>query len=206
MDDNKLEAKLLKIKALAERGEGGEKEAAIKMYHKLLKKYDIDEKARDTLLFYFESLMNRKQGIPQGKVNCVSDLYGLLYLLPLDFNIIDICDKYDLEYKAMIRYVDDTMIIFRNKNNLTNKEIFKELSKLEQELSLFLNNELMLRINEKKTEYAIMHNKDVRKEFIENNTKKVSNVNNTNTDNTNSGQETNGDSSIEVYSTNKGAQ
>ena len=41
MDDNKLEAKLLKIKALAERGEGGEKEAAIKMYHKLLKKYDI---------------------------------------------------------------------------------------------------------------------------------------------------------------------
>lgn len=45
LDDNKLEAKLLKIKALAERGEGGEKEAAIKMYHKLLKKYDIDEKA-----------------------------------------------------------------------------------------------------------------------------------------------------------------
>ena len=45
MDDNKLEAKLLKMKALAERGEGGEKEAAIKMYHKLLKKYDIDEKA-----------------------------------------------------------------------------------------------------------------------------------------------------------------
>ena len=45
MDDNKLEAKLLKIKALAERGERGEKEAAIKMYHKLLKKYDIDEKA-----------------------------------------------------------------------------------------------------------------------------------------------------------------
>ena len=49
MDDNKLEAKLLKIKALAERGEGGEKEAAIKMYHKLLKKYwftyetDIEE-------------------------------------------------------------------------------------------------------------------------------------------------------------------
>ena len=29
LDDNKLEAKLLKIKALAERGEGGEKESAI---------------------------------------------------------------------------------------------------------------------------------------------------------------------------------
>lgn len=141
--------------------------------------YDIDEKARDTLLFYFESLMNKKQGIPQGKVNCVSDLYGLLYLLPLDFNIIDICNKYNLEYKSMIRYVDDTMIIFKNKNNLKNKEVFKELSKLEQELSLFLNNELMLRINEKKTEYIIIHNKNDREEFIERNTKKVSNANNT---------------------------
>ena len=139
--------------------------------------YDIDEKARDTLLFYFESLMNKKQGIPQGKVNCVSDLYGLLYLLPLDFNIVDICKKYNLEYKAMIRYVDDTMIIFRNKNNLANKEIFKELSKLEQELSLFLNNELMLRINEKKTEYSIIHSKEDREKFIERNTKKVSNTN-----------------------------
>lgn len=141
--------------------------------------YDIDEKARDTLLFYFESLMNKKQGIPQGKVNCVSDLYGLLYLLPLDFNIVDICKKYNLEYKSMIRYVDDTMIIFRNKNNLANKEIFKELSKLEQVLSLFLNNELMLRINEKKTEYSIIHSKEDREKFIERNTKKVSNVNNT---------------------------
>lgn len=142
--------------------------------------YDIDEKARDTLLFYFESLMNKKQGIPQGKVNCVSDFYGLLYLLPLDFNIIDICSKYNLEYKAMIRYVDDTMIVLKNGNNLSNKEIFKELSKLEQKLSLFLNNELMIRINEKKTEYTIIHNDNERTEFIEKNTKKVSNANNTN--------------------------
>ena len=140
--------------------------------------YDIDEKARDTLLFYFESLMNKKQGIPQGKVNCVSDLYGLLYMLPLDFNIIDLCNNCNLEYKAMIRYVDDTMIIFKNKNNLENHEIFKELSKLEQKLSLFLNNELMLRINEKKTEYAIIHSEEVRKKFIEDNTKKVSNASN----------------------------
>ena len=86
----------------------------------------------------------------------------------------------------MIRYVDDTMIIFRNKNKLTNKEIFKELSKLEQELSLFLNNELMIRINEKKTEYTVIHDKDSREEFIEKNTKKVSNVNSVEKDNTRS--------------------
>lgn len=45
MDNDKLEAKLLKIKALAERGVGGEKEAAIRLYDKLLRKYDIDEKS-----------------------------------------------------------------------------------------------------------------------------------------------------------------
>ena len=45
MDEAKLEAKLLKIKALAERGEGGEKESAIKLYQKLIKKYDIDEQS-----------------------------------------------------------------------------------------------------------------------------------------------------------------
>ena len=100
--------------------------------------------------------------------------------------LIDICDKYNLEYKAMIRYVDDTMIVFKNKNKLTNKEIFKELSKLEQELSLFLNNELMIRINEKKTEYTVIHDKDSRKEFIEKNTKKVSNVANEEKENTRS--------------------
>ena len=51
MDENKLEAKLLKIKALAERGEGGERESAIKLYQKLLKKYYIDEESlqKDTL-------------------------------------------------------------------------------------------------------------------------------------------------------------
>lgn len=36
--------KLLKIKALAEKGVGGEKETAIILYNKLLKKYEIDEK------------------------------------------------------------------------------------------------------------------------------------------------------------------
>lgn len=55
MDDNKLEAKLLKIKALAERGEGGEKESAIKLYNKLLKKYAIDEASlqKDSLHKYW---------------------------------------------------------------------------------------------------------------------------------------------------------
>lgn len=40
----------------------------------------------------------------------------------------------------------------------------------------------------------------------ENSSENENSTENTNTDNTNSGQETNGDSSIEVYSTNKGAQ
>ena len=35
--------KLKKLKALAERGVGGERESALKLYHKLLEKYQIDE-------------------------------------------------------------------------------------------------------------------------------------------------------------------
>lgn len=60
MDDNKLEAKLLKIKALAERGEGGEKESAIKLYNKLLKKYAIDEASleKDSLHKYWFTYEN----------------------------------------------------------------------------------------------------------------------------------------------------
>lgn len=59
-----------------------------------------------------------------------------------------------------------------NTNKLKNKEVFKELSKLEQEVSLFLNNNLMLRINEKKTEYVIIHDEKVRNDFIERNKKR----------------------------------
>ena len=35
--------KLKKLKALAERGVGGERESALKLYRKLLEKYQIDE-------------------------------------------------------------------------------------------------------------------------------------------------------------------
>lgn len=137
--------------------------------------YNIDENAKESLLFYFESLMNKKEGIPQGKINCVSDFFGLLYLLKLDFKIKEICEPINLEFKSMLRYVDDTVLILKNEKGLKNKEVFKELSKLEQALSVFFNNELGLRINEKKTEYKILKSEEDLNLFISNNIKKVSN-------------------------------
>lgn len=142
-----------------------------------LAKYDIDEKARNTLLFYFESLMNQKHGIPQGKVNCVSDLFGFLYLLPFDLEVINLCKDCSLEFKAMIRYVDDIIIVFNKAKDFSNSRIFKELSKVEQKISLFFNDELMLRLNENKTAYYIIDDYETRSKFIIENTKKVSGVN-----------------------------
>ncbi|MBO5386791.1 MAG: hypothetical protein J6A59_01425 [Lachnospiraceae bacterium] len=43
MDRDKIQEKLKKIKALAERGVGGEKESAIRLYNELLSKYEINE-------------------------------------------------------------------------------------------------------------------------------------------------------------------
>lgn len=43
MDREAAAAKLKKIKELAERGVGGEKETAMKMYRKLLEKYELEE-------------------------------------------------------------------------------------------------------------------------------------------------------------------
>lgn len=43
MDREKAKEKLKKIKALAERGVGGEKESAMKMYRELLEKYELQE-------------------------------------------------------------------------------------------------------------------------------------------------------------------
>lgn len=43
MDRAKIQEKLKKIKALTERGIGGEKETAIKLYNELLAKYEINE-------------------------------------------------------------------------------------------------------------------------------------------------------------------
>lgn len=47
MKREKIAEKLKKIKALAERGEGGEKETAMKMYRELAEKYQISEEEID---------------------------------------------------------------------------------------------------------------------------------------------------------------
>ena len=43
MTREQAQEKLKKLKALAERGVGGEKETAMKLYRELMKKYEIEE-------------------------------------------------------------------------------------------------------------------------------------------------------------------
>lgn len=147
----------------------------------MLEYYKINDESKKTLLFYFQSLMNQKQGIPQGKVNCTSDFLGHLYLLPLDISIRGICKNSKLEFKSMIRYVDDTIVIFKNNNQLDNKEIYKELSNIEQKISTFLNQQLSLKINDQKVEYSIITDKD---EFVQYTIKTVSSPEKNNNKNT----------------------
>ena len=49
-----------------------------------LEKHNISKDSSSVFEFYLESLMQKKQGIPQGRKNFVSDYYGYLYLIPFD--------------------------------------------------------------------------------------------------------------------------
>ena len=114
MDDNKLEAKLLKIKALAERGEGGEKEAAIKMYHKLLKKYDIDEKAlqKDKLSkhwFTYETDIEE---------NLLVQIFYMVTGDPEDFEKTEIRFYFEFYKDALNQELEAFLMAFKLKNHL----------------------------------------------------------------------------------------
>jgi hypothetical protein len=121
-----------------------------------LNSFNINKNNIKALKFYFESLMSRQSSIPQGRKNFVSDFLGYLYLVPFDIKISNLINSSKLQFKAMIRYVDDINIVFQRNNNCTNSEIFKELLKIEQGISNWLYKKLLLNINSKKTKRQII--------------------------------------------------
>ena len=62
MQREKVLEKLGKIKALAERGVGGEKETALRMYEDLCRKYDISEDEAEAALVVAEEWNREKMG------------------------------------------------------------------------------------------------------------------------------------------------
>ena len=57
----KVLEKLGKIKALAERGVGGEKETALRMYEDLCRKYDISEDEAEAALAQLDTVRSLKK-------------------------------------------------------------------------------------------------------------------------------------------------
>lgn len=125
--------------------------------------------------FYFDSLMNKTQSIPQGRKNFVSDYLGYLYLVPFDVKVKELVKSHKLIFKSMVRYVDDIFIIFNKaENGVSNKDIFKELLSIEQRINSWLFDELQLTTNGAKTDRRIIKTRTERSKFLKFTKKTVS--------------------------------
>ena len=142
-----------------------------------LAEYDIDKESIKSLKFYFESMMNSKFGIPQGRDNCFSDYFGDIYLRQFDFAVKDLCKNDDLTFNCMIRYVDDITIVFDINKKFDISKHYKALSSIVQKISKFFLNELNLNINSSKTKFVYFKTVKEVKEYLDNECKKVSTKN-----------------------------
>jgi len=139
-----------------------------------LEKHDYSTDSHVIIEFYLESLMARKFGIPQGKKNFVSDYFGYIYLIPLDIEIPKLASSDSLQFKSMVRYVDDIHIVFNAKNIKNSRIIYKELLTIEQSIAGWLYTNLKLTLNSNKVSREIIKTKKEQSEFIIVSTKTIS--------------------------------
>ncbi|CCC85553.1 hypothetical protein PPM_2616 [Paenibacillus polymyxa M1] len=135
----------------------------------LLTKYNLNGENNTItgLDFYFDSLMNKTQSIPQGRKNFVSDYLGYLYLVPFDVKVKELVKSNIMKFKSMVRYVDDIFIIFnKTEETIKNKEVFKELLSIEQRINSWLFDELQLTTNAAKTDRKIIKTSEERRGFL----------------------------------------
>ena len=138
-----------------------------------LREHGIKEESYEHLEFYLDNLMQGKLGVPQGRKNFTSDFFGYFYLVLFDNEVRSLCESSTLEFKACVRYVDDTFIIFRNKA-ASNAGTNRELMRIEQRISSWIFNSLGLNINPSKTDRRIITNYVEKEEFIREVSKSVS--------------------------------
>lgn len=139
--------------------------------------YDFDKESSKELNFYFESMMNSKKGIPQGRDNCFSDYLGDLYLKKFDFFVRELVKNEYLNFDCMIRYVDDITIVFDVNKSIDISKHYKILSDITQKIAKFLLDELELSLNSSKTEFIYFDNEENVNEYLYNQCKKVSSKN-----------------------------
>ena len=139
-----------------------------------LEKHNVSKDAFDALEFYFESMMQKKQGIPQGRKNFVSDYFGYLYLIPFDIKISKLANSKNLNFKSVVRYVDDIYLIFATNDGVSKSNIYRELLSLEQAISGWLYSSLSLSVNPEKTSRKIIKTITQKVEFIKSAKKAIS--------------------------------
>jgi len=138
-----------------------------------LREHNIKDDARENIEFYLDNLMQRKLGIPQGRKNFTSDFFGYFYLIVFDNEIRKLCKSNILKFKAAIRYVDDTIIVFETKK-IDKAKINKDLLRIEQKIASWLFDNLMLNINPAKTRRQIVRGEKERISFVKDASKSVS--------------------------------
>lgn len=141
-----------------------------------LSKNKLDEDSSIVMEFFFEALMCRRFSIPQGRKNFVSDYLGYLYLVPFDMEVEKLCQSSNLQFKGMIRYVDDITIVFENHEHQNASEVYRQLLEVESKIINWFLNNLGLSINSSKTVRKYIVDEEEKKIFIEENKKSISGI------------------------------
>lgn len=139
-----------------------------------LAEYSIDKDALKGIQFYFESMMGKEVGIPQGRDNCFSDYLGDIYLRQFDFEVSSLCSNEKLNFNRMIRYVDDITILFDINEKLSIAEHHRAMLNILEKISKYLLETLNLRINANKVEVVYFSDDFQISDYIKKNKKKVS--------------------------------
>lgn len=150
-----------------------------------LSKNKLDEASSVILEFFFEALMCHRFSIPQGRKNFVSDYLGYIYLVPFDMEVEKLCQRSKLQFKGMIRYVDDITIVFENHENQNASEVYRQLLETESKIINWFLNILGLSINSSKTVRKYIVDEKEKKIFIEEIKKSISGIELSDSDNQN---------------------
>jgi hypothetical protein len=139
-----------------------------------LEKHNISKDSGSVFEFYLESLMQKKQGIPQGRKNFVSDYFGYLYLIPFDIEIPKLAQSAHLQFRSLVRYVDDIFVVLKANDGMSKREIYRDLLTVEQGISSWLYNNWNLNVSPEKTVREIIKTPTKKAEFIKYSKKAIS--------------------------------
>lgn len=134
-----------------------------------LTEHNYDETVKETIITFFEYIMEGKNGLPAVEHFAINGFIGYLYLCFAEFYIIG---KLKKEYKntiknlKIVRYIDDIYLIIEYQEELENNIKVNILINLLEEITEILYDKYGLKVN-KKTKWFDFSNAEMIKEFKE---------------------------------------